>query len=109
MAEIVWSAALVALLGFEGYTIWWDRKKETTLSFFVIKLRANAAYRSALVGSFMWLAWHWFLEPDQLALRLRHLAACLRDRSVAAGRQPVRRRHHRRHRPPGQSVRPQPA
>lgn len=67
MAEIVWSSALVALLAFEGYTIWLDKKKETTLSFFVIKLRANAAYRSALVGSFMWLAWHWFLEPDLLA------------------------------------------
>lgn len=64
MATFVWIALFTLGLAFEAYTIWWDRKPRTTLSYHVWLLRAKPLARALLVGSFAWLVYHFFYEDD---------------------------------------------
>lgn len=62
MEWLVWLVLLVVILGFEARALL-QRKRGDTLSEAVWWLRARLWGRMLLFPLFMWLGWHFFLEP----------------------------------------------
>lgn len=63
MSTLVWSTIFLVGLGFEAYTIV-DRRRGTTLSAHVWRLRAHTATRALLVAATAWLVYHfWYEDP----------------------------------------------
>jgi tellurite resistance protein TehA-like permease len=65
-ASMIWSSLFITGLVFEAYTIL-DRRRGTTLSAHVWRLRARAPARAVLVGAAAWIVYHFFFEDPAAA------------------------------------------